>query len=98
MRPANANGESTSNASAASLNPASSASSGSVTASVDEWDEYEWKYCRSVERYARERPEDADVPQMLERIRRWRDAYLRFGRDTLGFAIYLFYRPGPYVG
>ena len=30
---------------------------------------------------------------MLERIRRWRDAYLRWGRDTLGFAVYLFSRP-----
>jgi hypothetical protein len=55
-----------------------------------EWDEYEWKYCRSIERYAREQPDDADVPQMLERIRHWRDAYLRWGRETLGFAVYLF--------
>ena len=69
-----------------------------VTASHDEWDEYEWKYCRSIERYGREHPEDPDVPEMLERIRRWRDAYLRWGRDTLGFAVYLFYRPGPYAG
>ena len=35
---------------------------------------------------------------MLERIRRWRDAYLRWGRDTLGFAVYLFYRPGSRMG
>jgi hypothetical protein len=35
---------------------------------------------------------------MLKRIRRWRDAYLRWGRDTLGFAVYLFYRPGARVG
>ncbi len=69
-----------------------------TTASVDEWDEYEWKYCRSIERYAREMPDDPDVPAMIERIRRWRDAYLRWGRDTLGFAVYLFYRPSPRVG
>ena len=55
-----------------------------ATANLDEWDEYEWKYCRSIERYAREQPEDPDVPAMLERIRKWRDAYLRWGRDTLG--------------
>jgi SAM-dependent methyltransferase len=48
-------------------------------ASPDEWDEYEWKYSRSI-----------------ERIRRWRDGYLRWGRDTLGFGVYLFHRPlGP---
>jgi hypothetical protein len=35
---------------------------------------------------------------MLERIRRWRDAYLRWGRDTLGFGVYLFHRPGAGAG
>jgi len=65
-----------------------------AVASDDEWDEYEWKYARSIERYAGEQPEDPDVPAMLERIRRWRDGYLRWGRETLGFAAYLFYRPG----
>jgi SAM-dependent methyltransferase len=69
-----------------------------TTATTDEWDEYEWKYCRSIERYAREQPVDPDVPAMLERIRRWRDAYLRWGRDTLGFALYLYYRPGARIG
>ena len=39
-----------------------------------------------------------DARAMLDRSRRWRDAYLRWGRDTMGFAVYLFYRPGPLVG
>jgi SAM-dependent methyltransferase len=62
-------------------------------ASADEWDEYEWKYSASIERYAIEQADDPDVPAMLERIRRWRDGYLRWGRDTLGFGLYLFHRP-----
>ncbi len=65
-----------------------------AVASDDEWDEYEWKYARSIERFVREQPEDPDAVTMLDRIRRWRDAYLRWGRDTLGFGAYLFYRPG----
>ena len=69
-----------------------------TVASTDDWDEYEWKYCRSIERHARETPDDPDVPAMLDRIRRWRDTYLRWGRDTLGFAVYLFYRPSTRVG
>ncbi|MCL4763785.1 MAG: methyltransferase domain-containing protein [Burkholderiales bacterium] len=69
-----------------------------VTATDDEWDEYEWKFCRSIERYAREQPDDPDAPAMLDRARRWRDAYLRWGRDALGFAAYLFYRPGARAG
>lgn len=64
-----------------------------TVASGDEWDEYEWKYSSSIERYAIEKPEDPDVAAMLDRIHRWRDAYLRWGRDTLGFGLYLFLRP-----
>jgi hypothetical protein len=69
-----------------------------VTASEDEWDEYEWKYSRSIERYVREQPEDPDGIAMLDRVRRWRDAYLKWGRESLGFAAYLFYRPGARIG
>lgn len=64
-----------------------------AVASLDEWDEYEWKYSRSIELYAVEQPTDPDVPAMLERIRRWRDGYLRWGRDSLGFGVYLFQQP-----
>lgn len=64
-----------------------------LVASVDEWDEYEWTYSRSIERYALDQRADPDVAAMLARIRRWRDIYLRWGRDTLGFGMYLFRRP-----
>ncbi len=56
----------------------------------DEWDQYEWWRIRAIERYAQEQPDDPDVPTLVERIRWWRDMYLRWGRDTLGFALYLF--------
>ncbi len=61
-----------------------------LVASDDEWDQYEWWRIRAIERYAQEQPDDPDVPTLLERIRWWRDMYLRWGRDTLGFALYLF--------
>jgi len=38
------------------------------------------------------------VPAMMERIQHWRDAYLRWGRDSRGFAVYLFHRPGARIG
>lgn len=67
------------------------------TATDDEWDEYEWKALRSIERYAQEEPDDPDVAEMLAHARRWRDAYLRWGRGTLGFGVYLFHRAGATV-
>jgi len=61
--------------------------------SDDDWDHYEWLHSSAIERYARKQPDDPDVPALLERIRGWRELYLRWGRDTLGFAIYLFQCP-----
>jgi ubiquinone/menaquinone biosynthesis C-methylase UbiE len=62
----------------------------SYTANEDEWDEYEWLYSMSIENYCCEHPEDPDRDAMLQKIRTWRSTYLKWGRDTLGFGIYLF--------
>jgi SAM-dependent methyltransferase len=59
------------------------------------WDRYEHTYAANLERFAAEHPSDPDVPAMLARIRPWREAYLRWGRTTLGFALLLFRRPNP---
>ncbi len=64
-----------------------------ATASDDEWDEYEGLYCNAVERYVDAHPEDPDIEAMDGRIRPWHDAYLRWGRDTLGFGFYLLLKP-----
>lgn len=58
--------------------------------SEDDWDHYEGLYCRAVERYVSAHPDAPDGGEMQERIRRWRDTYFRWGRQTLGFALYLF--------
>lgn len=62
----------------------------STVSSGDEWDRYEGLYLRAVERYVSTHPEDPDSSGLRDHIRRWRDAYLRWGRDTLGFGLYLF--------
>jgi hypothetical protein len=59
-------------------------------ASQDDWDRYEWTCIRNRERYVLEHPEDPDCQTILERNRSWRDAYLQWGRDCLGFGMYLF--------
>jgi ubiquinone/menaquinone biosynthesis C-methylase UbiE len=62
----------------------------SSVSNEDDWDSYEWLYSKSIEDFCYNNPEDPDCPQMLERIRSWREMYLKFGRETLGFGIYLF--------
>lgn len=64
------------------------------TSTREEWDDFEAAYAEGIESYVRENPEDPDAPEMLRRIRRWRAAYLRWGRRTLGFGVYAF-RLGP---
>ena len=60
----------------------------------EDWDRYEFLQVRAAERYARAHPDDPDVGELLARTRRGADAYLRWGRDTLGWSIYLFRAPG----
>lgn len=63
------------------------------TSSDEEWDDFEWNYQRIVERKAANRPNDPTLAARLAQRREWIDAYLRWGRDTLGFGLYLFKKP-----
>lgn len=56
----------------------------------DEWDEYEGRQWIVAENYALAHPNDPDVPELLKRIRASKEEYLRWGRDTLGWALYVF--------
>jgi len=62
----------------------------STVANKDDFDAYEWLYSKSIEDYCFNNPSDIDCPAMLERIRSWRNMYLKHGRDTLGFGLYLY--------
>jgi cyclopropane fatty-acyl-phospholipid synthase-like methyltransferase len=57
---------------------------------LSEWDAYEGEYAQNIEDYVRANSADPEAEAMLDRIRAWRDAYFRWGRDTLGFGLYLF--------
>lgn len=61
--------------------------------SDDEWDDFEWEHRRGVERELDLHPKDSKTGQELERIRRWSEGYLRWGRSTMGFGFYLFEKP-----
>jgi SAM-dependent methyltransferase len=62
-----------------------------VTASVDDFDRYEWSWSLNGERYAVEHPDEPGVGEFLDWIRAGRRRYVELGgRDTLGFGLFLF--------
>ncbi len=64
----------------------------SVVSSDDDWDRYEGYQWYSTELYARQNPDDANVPEVLRREHEGRDAYWKWGRDEMGWAVYMFLR------
>jgi predicted acyl esterase len=64
----------------------------------DDWDRYETLQWRAAAEWAVANPDDSDRVEVREKQARSREAYLRWGRDTLGWALYLFQKPGPRGG
>ncbi|HEX9708626.1 MAG TPA: methyltransferase type 11, partial [Candidatus Thermoplasmatota archaeon] len=64
------------------------------TSTREAWDAYEGALLRGVERYVEEALADRDGPKMLEEQRAFHAAQMRWGRETMGFAVHLFRRPG----
>jgi hypothetical protein len=61
-----------------------------LVSSQDDFDRYEGLQWNAIERHSRSHPEDPDAAVLVEKVRGERDAYLRWGRDELGWAIYVF--------
>ena len=61
-----------------------------IVSSKDDWDRYEGLQWFATAEYARAHPDDPDLAELSERVSKARSAYLRWGRDTLGWAIYMF--------
>ena len=61
-----------------------------MVADSDDLDHYAGLYIRAVEAWCLDNPRDLDATAARDRIRTWRDTYLKWGRETLGFAVYLF--------
>lgn len=64
-----------------------------VASNEDDWDRYEGLQWQAAERYAADHPDDPDVEALMHTSQKNRDAYLRWGRDCLGWAMYLFRKP-----
>ena len=61
-----------------------------IVSSKDDWDRYEGLQWFATAEYVRTYPDDPDLTDVVERVSKARAAYLRWGRDTLGWAIYMF--------
>jgi len=59
---------------------------------LDDWDRYEALQWYAAEKYARDNPDEPGVPEILARAAKGRKSYLQWGRDTIGWAMYLFRR------
>jgi SAM-dependent methyltransferase len=64
-----------------------------LVSNQDDWDRYEGLQTRAAELYASEHPEDPDVNELLAQRREVDAVYLKWARDTLNWAIYLFKAP-----
>ncbi len=64
-----------------------------VVSDRNDWDRYEGLRLRAAELYSEENPNDPDVPEILKKQRAEYETYLKYGRDTVGWAIYLFRAP-----
>jgi SAM-dependent methyltransferase len=58
----------------------------------DGWDRYEGLQWHAALSWAGENPKDPDVEEVLKRVRANRENYLRWGRETFGWAVYVFKR------
>ena len=65
-----------------------------LVSNQDDWDRYEGLQWYAAEVWANNHPDDPDVEDVLERVRRDKQAYVRWGRETLGWAICMFRKSG----
>lgn len=65
-----------------------------LVSNKDDWDRYEGLQWYATDEFSRDNPDDPDLPELVERVAKAKATYLRWGRDTLGWAIYVFrHRP-----
>ena len=66
-----------------------------IVSNQDDWDRYEGLRLYSATKFAEESRNDTDVPEILARINDGQTTYLQWGRETLGWALYLFQNSTP---
>jgi SAM-dependent methyltransferase len=65
-----------------------------LVSNQDDWDRYETLQWWAAKDFTRANPDDKDIQEVLEMIDLQRKIYLRWGRNTVGWAIYVFQNKG----
>ena len=58
-----------------------------------DWDEYETPHWWAVSEYADQHPDDPDLPEIWEHMKKSRETYLKHGRDTMNWCLYVYRKP-----
>jgi len=67
-----------------------------IASSEDDWDRYETLHWRACAEWLAKNPDDPDADDIRRRSARWKRSYLRYGRDYVGWAIFIGWKPdGP---
>ncbi|MEJ5293231.1 MAG: class I SAM-dependent methyltransferase [Candidatus Methanosuratincola sp.] len=61
-----------------------------LVSGYDDWDHYETLQWWSIDEYIRAHPDDPDIHELVERKKREKNLYLQRGRETMGWAVYVF--------
>jgi SAM-dependent methyltransferase len=64
-----------------------------IVSSEDDWDRCETLHWRAVEEWLADNPEDADAAHIRARHEEYKRTYLRHGRERLGWAVFVAWRP-----
>jgi len=65
-----------------------------LVSSPDDWDRYEGLQWYAATEWAAKHPDDPDAGEVLKRVGENRANYFRWGRDTIGWSIYVFKKNG----
>ena len=61
-----------------------------LASDLDDWDRYEGLTWRGADYHVQNNPDDEDNQELLDKVSSDRAAYIREGRDVLGWAMYVF--------
>ena len=64
-----------------------------LVSNKDDWDHYETLQWWAVDNYIQSHTDDSDNQELLEKTKTAKDIYLKWGRDTLGWGVYIFRNP-----